>query len=95
MAALDLGAAAFLLVWGMPFLVAGRFGAWRPALLLAALPVAGAGWGLIRALALDPRAAERAAAIDLAGMALVVGALCAAHYAAGCRLRPRGGSETA
>lgn len=90
MAMPDPGAVAFLLLWGTPFLVAGMLGAWRAALALAALPAAYAGWGLIDAVLLDPREAGRAAALDLARMVLVISAFCAAHYAAGCRLRLRG-----
>ena len=87
---LDLGLAAFLLLWGAPFAVAGMLGAWRPALALAALPLAYAAWGLIDAFAFDPHAPEQARGVEIARMVLLISATCAAHYGAGRWLRLRG-----
>ncbi len=87
---LDAGLAAFLLLWGAPFLVAGMLGAWRPALALAALPLAYAAWGLIDAFAFDPHAGARALGLGRARMVLLISAACAAHYGAGRWLRLRG-----
>ena len=90
MATLDLGVAAFVLLWGAPFVVAGMLGTWRPALALAALPVAYAIWHLLDAFALDPREVEQATVIGLARMVLLTSAACAALYAIGRWLRLRG-----
>ena len=94
MALLDIGTAAFLLVWGAPFFVAGMLGAWRAAAAIAALPVLTAAWGLLDALTLGG-GAERAARIEAAVLVLVAMAFCAALYAAGRARRPGGGGEAA
>ena len=94
MALLDLGTAAFLLVWGAPFFVAGMLGAWRAAAAIAALPVLSAAWGLLDALA-QGGGAERVARIDAALLVLLAVAICAALYAAGRARRPGGGREAA
>ena len=78
---LDPGTAAFLLVWAAPFFVAGMLGAWRAAAAIAAPPAAFAAWGLLGGLGAP--AVERAASVDAALMVALVGAICAASYAAG------------
>ena len=83
MTSFDLGLAAFLLLWGAPFAVAGVLGAWRPALALAALPLAFAAWGLLDAFAFDPRPAAKLRGVEIARMALLISATSLAHYAAG------------